>query len=79
MVEGADAAAGGGPYPLIVFAHGSGGDVEGYTTMLSAWAAAGYVVAAPTFPFPEEASSDDYQNQPIDMSFVVDEVLRLAS
>jgi len=39
-----------GPYPLIVFAHGLGGSPQEYRQLLSAWASAGYVVAAPLFP-----------------------------
>jgi MFS family permease len=70
-------ATGDGPFPLIVFAHGSGGLGDRYFGLLRAWAGAGYVVAAPRFPFatdPDTASPDDYPNQPGDMSFLVDEL-----
>ncbi len=73
----------GRPYPLIVFAHGNGGDNGGDIGLQRAWAAAGYVVAAPTFPFGARRAPDtatgamDLPNQPGDLSFVVDEVLRL--
>ncbi len=76
--EAAPPATADGPFPLIVFAHGSGGLGERYFGLLRAWAGAGYVVAAPVFPFaadPEEASPDDYPNQPGDMSVVIDELL----
>ena len=43
-------ASGEGPYPLIVFAHGLGASPQEYQQLLTAWAAAGYVVAAPLFP-----------------------------
>ena len=71
-----------GPHPLIVFAHGSGGRASPDHPLLRAWAAAGYVVAAPTFPFGggragEGESANDYPNQPADMSFVIGEMLRL--
>ncbi|MDQ3898885.1 MAG: hypothetical protein M3326_16855 [Actinomycetota bacterium] len=71
----------GRPYPLIVFAHGNGGRGRGDHPLLRAWASAGYVVAAPTFPFgagraPEGEGGNDYPNQPGDMSFVIGELLR---
>ena len=47
----------GRPYPLLVFAHGSGGLGTRYDMLLRSWAAAGYVVAAPAFPI----SRDDSQ------------------
>jgi dienelactone hydrolase len=74
----------GRPYPLIVFAHGNGGTNRSDIGLQRAWAAAGYVVVAPTFPFgagraPDQATgAADHGNQPGDMSFVVSEVLRLA-
>ena len=72
------------PYPLIVFAHGLGGSPQGYSKLLTAWAAAGYVVAAPLFPLsssetPGGADAGDIGNQPGDMSFVIDEVLKADS
>ncbi len=74
------AASGGGPYPLIVFAHGLGGSPQDYQELLTAWAAAGYVVAAPLFPLsssqtPGGPDGGDIGNQPGDMSFVIDQVL----
>jgi fermentation-respiration switch protein FrsA (DUF1100 family) len=70
-----------GPYPLIVFAHGLGGSPQDYTELLHAWAAAGYVVAAPLFPLsssqtPGGPDGGDIGNQPADMSFVIDQVLK---
>ena len=72
----------GRPYPLIVFAHGSGGRGRADHLLLRAWASAGYVVAAPTFPFgggraPDGEAGNDLVNQPADMSFVIGEMLRL--
>lgn len=74
----------GGPYPLIVFAHGLGGSPDEYRRLLRAWAAAGYVVAAPLFPLsssvtPGGPDNGDIGNQPGDMSFVIDQVLRASA
>ena len=38
----------GGPYPVVVFSHGSGGTPNLYRELTSHWAAAGFVVIAPT-------------------------------
>lgn len=72
----------GRPYPMIVFAHGSGGRGRGDHLLLRAWATAGYVVAAPTYPFgagraPEGQAGDDLVNQPGDTSFVITELLKV--
>jgi dienelactone hydrolase len=73
--------AGSGPFPLIVFAHGKGGSISRYHLLLTAWAEAGYVVAAPSFPLTNDSvpgSSDNWQNvaaQPGDVSFVLDTLL----
>ncbi len=73
-----------GPYPLIVFAHGLGGSPQEYQGLLRAWAAAGYVVAAPLFPLsssetPGGPDGGDIGNQPGDMSFVIDQVLKASA
>src|SRR5271165_1938563 len=73
-----------GPYPLIAFAHGLGGSPQEYSKLLTAWAAAGYVVAAPLFPLsssetPGGADAGDIGNQPGDMSFVMGQVLKADS
>ncbi len=70
----------GGPYPLIVFAHGfmgSRGQSRAYTRHL---ASHGYVIAAPDFPLshggtPGGPRLTDIANQPGDVSFVIDEIL----
>lgn len=77
---------GGGPFPLVAFAHGFGGDPQRFSQLLGEWAAAGYVVAAPTFPI-TSAGSPHYSadawvgvaDQPGDLSFVIDEVLDLSA
>jgi predicted dienelactone hydrolase len=69
-----------GKFPLIVYAHGLGGGFE--SPFLRAWAAAGYVVAAPTFPLtrhdaPGGPNPLDAVNEPGDVSFVIGQMLRL--
>jgi dienelactone hydrolase len=72
----------GGRYPLIVFAHGFALTPARYASLLRAWAAARYVVAAPVFPLtnadaPGGANERDLVNQPADMSFVITSLLDL--
>jgi len=79
-VPGATADQSGGPYPLIVFGHGLGGTPQYYEALLTRWAAAGYVVAAPLFPLthagtPGGLDQDDQFNQPADVRFVVTSML----
>lgn len=69
-----------GRFPLVVFGHGYREYPRVFWSLLTAWARAGYVVAAPVFPLenagapggPERA---DLSNQPADMSFVISRVL----
>jgi Chlorophyllase enzyme len=68
-----------GPLPLIVFAHGWDSNPGVYETLLDTWAAAGYLVAAPTFP--DSASTlpgdpiSNYPEQSLDLSFVITQLL----
>jgi dienelactone hydrolase len=71
-----------GKYPLVVFSHGCNGHGTDYDAMLTSWAAAGYVVAAPDFPIsslgaPGIACTADVSHQPDDVSFVITSVLQL--
>ena len=70
-----------GQFPLIVFAHGASGHPEKFTKLFSAWADAGYVVAAPAFPLTNNHAAHqnigDVAQQPGDMSFVLDQVLAM--
>lgn len=72
---------GSGPFPLVVFAHGLGGNPDKLTELLSAWAGAGYAVVAPAFPLTNDTvpgSAANWRNvaaQPGDVSFVLDTVL----
>ena len=70
-----------GQFPLIVFAHGASGHPDKFTKLFSAWADAGYVVAAPAFPLTNNHAAHqnigDVAQQPGDMSFVLDQVLAM--
>jgi dienelactone hydrolase len=72
---------GDGPFPLVVHAHGLDGNRTKFTGLLGAWAAAGYVVAAPTFPLTSNESVQrvivDHVNQPADVAFVISAVSEL--
>lgn len=70
----------GGPLPLVVFGHGFATTPFRYRRLLQAWAAAGYVVAAPVFPLgnaaaPGGPNEADIVNQPRDLSFVITRLL----
>jgi predicted dienelactone hydrolase len=72
-----------GPLPLVVFAHGLDGHPSRFTELATTWAEAGYVVAVPAFPLTNdqiEGNTDwrDHVNQPADVSFVIDQVVRLS-
>jgi predicted dienelactone hydrolase len=70
----------GGPYPLIVFAHGFIGSRNQSRTYTKHLASHGYIVAAPDFPLtnagaPGGPRIGDLVNQPGDVSFVIDSML----
>jgi dipeptidyl aminopeptidase/acylaminoacyl peptidase len=71
-----------GPFPLLEFSHGVTASGPAYAGFLEPLAAAGFVVAAPTFPLtsgPQGWSHlTDYKNQPADVYFVVDSVIKMA-
>jgi predicted dienelactone hydrolase len=74
------AADGDGPWPVVVFGHGFATTPFRYERLLRAWAAAGYLVAAPVFPLenanaPGGPNERDIVNQPRDMSFVISRLL----
>ena len=70
-----------GRWPLIVFAHGFDAGPDPYAALLGAWAAHGYVVAAPEFPLTDAAVAGnnldeaDITNQPSDLRFVTDSLV----
>ena len=72
-----------GPVPLVVLAHGNSGNPSKFSQLIGAWAAARYVVAAPVFPLtsnmtPGLGHPGDVSNQPADVTFVIDEVLKMS-
>jgi dienelactone hydrolase len=70
------------PAPLVVLIHGRNGDPEQVDDLATAWAAAGFVVAVPKLP---RANADrtgkprqiEVAEFPRDVSFVIDQLLRL--
>jgi len=68
-----------GPLPLVVFGHGWNSNPTVYESLLDAWAAAGYLVAAPTFPDSTDTLPgppvSDYPEQARDISFVITSLL----
>ncbi len=67
---------------LVVLAHGFGGSTARFDAIGRRLAAAGYVVAAPTFPLTNESAPGgffralgDVVEQPADLSFVIDALL----
>jgi dienelactone hydrolase len=69
----------GGPYPLIIFSHGLTARPDDYADLLTTWAEAGFVVAAPAFPHTSAGARDfqvlDVLNQPDDAEYVLTQVL----
>ncbi len=70
-----------GRFPLIVFGHGFTQTPAPYSGLLEAWSRAGFVVAAPIFPFenanaPGGPNEADLINQPADMSYVITQLAR---
>lgn len=69
----------GGPHPLVVFAHEFTSTPVDVEDVVDAWVAAGFVVAAPTFPLsradaPGGPTLADLTEQPADLAFVVDQI-----
>ena len=69
-----------GPLPLVVFAHGWKSNPGVYGPLLTQWAQAGFLVAAPVFPDSSDAYPgspvSDYTEQALDISFVITSLLR---
>jgi len=73
-----------GPYPLILYSHGTNSSGAEYEPLLRQWASAGYVVAAPDYPLSNKSSPGgaiitDLDQQPADARFVIDRMLALSS
>lgn len=72
----------GGPYPLIIFAHGLSAFARQSVEYTAALASHGYIVAAPGFPqsridAPGGPRLAAVLDQPADVSFVIDQMLKL--
>jgi predicted dienelactone hydrolase len=75
--------AAGGPFPLVVNSHGFSEVNVGCAYIAEALARRGFVVAAPNFPLTNAAAPGgpwlpDVANQPGDVRFVLDELVRLS-
>jgi predicted dienelactone hydrolase len=72
-----------GRFPVVIFSHGLHGLPTSYQQLTSRIAAAGFIVAAPAYPFTNANSpafnAGDMGNQPADASAVVTAVLKLNS
>ena len=72
-----------GPFPVVLFSHGLGGSPTDYRPLLTRWAAAGFVAAAPSYPHTSRGAPDpqilDVINQPADASHVLTRLLALNS
>ncbi|MCO8270013.1 dienelactone hydrolase family protein [Actinoplanes sp. TRM 88003] len=69
-----------GRHPIILFSHGLGGLPRHFAPLAAGWAEAGYVVAAPTYPFTNglgRVDRRDIVNQPADAAFVIEAVRAL--
>lgn len=73
-----------GPFPVIVFSQGFAESADAYGGLLDAWAAAGFVVAAPTYPrtdpdAPGGPDESDIVNHPADLRYVIDTLTSAAT
>jgi fermentation-respiration switch protein FrsA (DUF1100 family) len=70
-----------GRFPVVLFSHGLTAQPADYAPLLTAWAGAGFVVAAPAFPHTSRGAGRldvfDVINQPADASYVLSQVLAL--
>ncbi len=69
-----------GPFPLVVFSQGFDISPEAYAGLLNAWAAAGYVVVDPAYPYtspgaPGGVIRSDIVHHPSDLSYVITTLL----
>jgi predicted dienelactone hydrolase len=72
-----------GPHPLVVFAHGYRLGPQSYSRFCSTLAAAGFIVAAPSFPLADAQRGNgldraDIPNEATDVSFVITSLLNSA-
>ncbi|MEH6583360.1 MAG: neocarzinostatin apoprotein domain-containing protein [Halioglobus sp.] len=75
---------GAGKFPLLFFSHGLGATPGVYASLIEEVAAAGFIVVAPVFPLtntnaPAGPDASDTQQQPGDISFLIDAVTAAAT
>jgi predicted dienelactone hydrolase len=73
---GAPPARADGTFPLVIFSQGYDMPPAAYSWLLHTWASAGFVVAAPTYPYtnpttPGGPNEADIANHPADLRFVI--------
>ena len=78
--SGAPPARGGGPFPVVLLAHGHSGEPMDYIIDIFEWVSRGYVVVGTEFPLsnrrsPGGATYLDMANQPADLSYALTRVL----
>jgi len=78
----ANAAAASGRFPVVLFSHGLTAKPESFASITTKWAAAGFIVAAPAYPFTNGDAGDQFNagdivNQPADATAVITAVLKL--
>ncbi|MEU8260173.1 alpha/beta hydrolase [Micromonospora sp. NPDC048999] len=70
-----------GRFPVVIYSHGLRALPEMHAPLITRWAAAGFVVAAPTFPRTNlrarDFTRDDVRNQPADCWRLIRELVRL--
>lgn len=70
-----------GRFPVVLFSHGLHGLPAYYRQHATRFAAAGFVIAAPAYPFTKQGATafnmGDMDNQPADASHVITELLKL--
>jgi dienelactone hydrolase len=70
-----------GRFPLVLFSHGLSGLPQRYAGLAQAWAAAGFVVAAPLYPhtsgWTRQFVRNDIDNQPADAMAVIQRLRQL--
>jgi dienelactone hydrolase len=78
----ANAPAATGRFPVVLFSHGLTALPESFASITAKWAAAGFIVAAPAYPFTNGNAGDQFNaadmvNQPADATAVITAVLKL--
>jgi fermentation-respiration switch protein FrsA (DUF1100 family) len=76
----ADARPAAGRFPIVLFSHGLASSPRLFAPLLTRWASAGFVVAAPAYPYTHADAADfqrwDVRNQPGDAEFVLQDLIR---